>query len=118
MHSATQLLEGIMVLAEETLRQRMDIKLFVDTDADVRILRRLSRDLQERGRPREVRRLVVPGEPTDVAVANKMAFVTAGGDLHVIDVSTPALPMLLATLDVPFGASRVVAAATTQAEHR
>jgi uridine kinase len=43
-------LEGILVLAEETLRRQMDIKLFIDTDADVRILRRLRRDLKERGR--------------------------------------------------------------------
>jgi uridine kinase len=44
------LLEGILVLAEEPLRRLMDIKLFIDTDADVRILRRLRRDLKERGR--------------------------------------------------------------------
>ncbi len=44
------LLEGILVLAEESLRRLMDIKLFIDTDADVRILRRLRRDLKERGR--------------------------------------------------------------------
>jgi uridine kinase len=42
--------EGILVLAEEALRRLMDIKLFIDTDADVRILRRLRRDLKERGR--------------------------------------------------------------------
>ena len=44
------ILEGILVLAEEPLRRLMDIKLFIDTDADVRILRRLQRDLKERGR--------------------------------------------------------------------
>jgi uridine kinase len=44
------LLEGILILAEEPLRRLMDIKLFIDTDADVRILRRLRRDLQYRGR--------------------------------------------------------------------
>ena len=44
------LLEGILILAEEPLRRLMDIKLFIDTDADVRILRRLRRDLRERGR--------------------------------------------------------------------
>jgi uridine kinase len=44
------LLEGILILAEEPLRRLMDIKLFIDTDADVRILRRLQRDLRERGR--------------------------------------------------------------------
>jgi uridine kinase len=44
------ILEGILVLVEEPLRRLMDIKLFIDTDADVRILRRLQRDLKERGR--------------------------------------------------------------------
>ena len=43
-------LEGILILAEEPLRRLMDIKLFIDADADVRILRRLRRDLTERGR--------------------------------------------------------------------
>lgn len=43
-------LEGILVLNDEQLRQEMDIKVFVDTDADVRVLRRISRDMRERGR--------------------------------------------------------------------
>jgi uridine kinase len=44
------ILEGILVLVEEPLRRLLDIKLFIDTDADVRILRRLRRDLHYRGR--------------------------------------------------------------------
>ncbi|WP_313803183.1 uridine kinase [Cytobacillus sp.] len=44
------ILEGILVLEDERLRNLMDIKLFVDTDADLRIIRRLSRDINERGR--------------------------------------------------------------------
>src|SRR3972149_4552628 len=44
------ILEGILVLAEEPLRRLMDIKLFIDTDSDVRILRRLQRDIHDRGR--------------------------------------------------------------------
>ncbi|MDQ0156049.1 uridine kinase [Robertmurraya andreesenii] len=44
------ILEGILVLEDERLRSLMDIKLFVDTDADIRIIRRLSRDIKERGR--------------------------------------------------------------------
>jgi uridine kinase len=43
-------LEGILILVEESLRRLMDIKLYIDTDSDVRILRRLRRDLKERGR--------------------------------------------------------------------
>ncbi len=44
------ILEGILILAEEPLRRLLDIKLFIDTDSDVRILRRLNRDIHERGR--------------------------------------------------------------------
>ncbi|MGM7702124.1 uridine kinase [Pseudalkalibacillus sp. Hm43] len=44
------ILEGILILEDERLRDLMDIKLFVDTDADVRIIRRLLRDINERGR--------------------------------------------------------------------
>lgn len=44
------ILEGIMILEEKNLRDLMDIKIFVDTDADVRIIRRIVRDIQERGR--------------------------------------------------------------------
>ena len=44
------LVEGILIYYSEELRNLMDIKLFVDTDADVRILRRIVRDIKERGR--------------------------------------------------------------------
>ncbi len=42
--------EGILVFADRRLRELMDIKIFVDTDADERILRRILRDTRERGR--------------------------------------------------------------------
>ena len=44
------IVEGILVLEDERLRKLMDMKLFVDTDADLRILRRIVRDTEERGR--------------------------------------------------------------------
>ncbi|GAF22791.1 uridine kinase [Bacillus sp. JCM 19047] len=44
------ILEGILILEDERLRSMMDIKVFVDTDADIRIMRRLLRDTKERGR--------------------------------------------------------------------
>jgi len=44
------IVEGILIFENAALRQQMDIKIFVDTDADVRILRRLVRDVKERGR--------------------------------------------------------------------
>ncbi len=50
-HSAPVILvEGILVLAEAPLRALMDLKIFVDTDPDLRLARRLRRDLEERGR--------------------------------------------------------------------
>ena len=44
------ILEGILLFDEPRLRELMDIKIFVDTDADVRIIRRIMRDIKERGR--------------------------------------------------------------------
>ena len=44
------IVDGILVLAEKELAELMDIKIFVDTDGDVRLLRRIRRDLEERGR--------------------------------------------------------------------
>ena len=44
------IVEGILIFEDPELRDLMDIKVFVDTDADVRIIRRLLRDVQERGR--------------------------------------------------------------------
>lgn len=42
--------EGILVLAEPVLRKQFDVKIFVDTDADIRLMRRIRRDLEHRGR--------------------------------------------------------------------
>ena len=47
------LLEGILVLADERLRDLLDIKVYVEADADERILRRIIRDVKERGRDME-----------------------------------------------------------------
>ncbi|MEM9555653.1 MAG: uridine kinase [Acidobacteriota bacterium] len=44
------LVEGIMLLAEPAVRELLDFKIYVDTDADVRLVRRIRRDLRERGR--------------------------------------------------------------------
>lgn len=45
------ILEGILILDDERLRDLMDIKVFVDTDDDIRIIRRIQRDMNERNRP-------------------------------------------------------------------
>ena len=44
------IVEGILVFVSPELRAQMDMKIFVDTDADIRFIRRLRRDLEERGR--------------------------------------------------------------------
>ena len=47
------LVEGILIFAEPELRKLFDVKIFVDTDADVRLIRRIRRDIAERGRTLE-----------------------------------------------------------------
>lgn len=48
--SKVVVLEGILILENSALRDRLDMKIYVDTDADERILRRIMRDVKERGR--------------------------------------------------------------------
>ncbi len=47
------LLEGLLIFVDKELREMMNVKLYVDTDADLRFIRRLERDIQERGRTME-----------------------------------------------------------------
>ena len=47
------MVEGILIFQSRELCQQMDIKIYVDTDADVRILRRITRDVRDRGRSLE-----------------------------------------------------------------
>lgn len=47
------LVEGILIFTEASLREMFDVKIFVDTDSDIRFIRRLERDLSERGRTTE-----------------------------------------------------------------
>ncbi|PYZ98776.1 uridine kinase [Alteribacter lacisalsi] len=65
------ILEGILILEDERLRDMMDIKLFVDTDADIRIIRRMMRDINERGRTIES----VIDQYTDVVRPMHMQFI-------------------------------------------
>src|SRR5690606_29167784 len=44
------IIEGILILDDPRLRELMDIKVYVDTDDDIRIIRRIKRDIEERGR--------------------------------------------------------------------
>jgi uridine kinase len=60
------IVEGILVLWEPSLRQKFDLKVFVDTDADIRFIRRMQRDVAERGRT------------TDNVIAQYLATVRPG----------------------------------------
>jgi uridine kinase len=48
------MVEGILIFADAELRQLLDVKIFVDTDSDIRFIRRLERDIAERGRTTEM----------------------------------------------------------------
>lgn len=48
--TAVIVVEGILVLALEAVRARLDVKLYVDTDSDIRLMRRVRRDIEQRGR--------------------------------------------------------------------
>ncbi|MBN2257300.1 MAG: uridine kinase [Anaerolineaceae bacterium] len=47
------IVEGILIFADQRLREQFDVRLFVDTDADIRFIRRIQRDITERGRTTE-----------------------------------------------------------------
>jgi len=47
------MMDGILIFADKKLRDLMDVKIFVDTDADIRFIRRLQRDIKDRGRSTE-----------------------------------------------------------------
>lgn len=78
------IVEGILIFHEESLRELMDIKLFVDTDADERILRRIERDVKERGRTldsviRQYRMTVKPMHESFVEPSKRYADVIIPG---------------------------------------
>ena len=92
--------EGILVLAEPALRERMDVKLFVDAAPDVRLMRRMERDLHERGRSVEsvlaqYRRTVRPMHLEFVEPSKRHAdvIIPRGGRNEV------AIDMVLARVD-------------------
>ncbi len=93
------LLDGILIFTEPKLRKQMDIKLFVDTDGDVRLLRRIKRDIMERGRELEgvmnqYERYVRPMHLEFVEPSKRYAdiIIPRGGENQV------ALEMVIATI--------------------
>lgn len=84
------IIEGILVLAESALEERMDIKIYVDAADDIRLMRRIRRDMQERGRSiegilRQYERTVRPMHLEFVEPSKREADVVIprGGHNHV-----------------------------------
>jgi uridine kinase len=84
------IVEGILVFVDPRVRDRLDVKLYVDTDADIRVLRRIRRDMQERGRSfKQVReqyyRSVRPMHMQFVEPSKRWAdlIIPEGGNNHV-----------------------------------
>ncbi len=84
------IVEGILVYTDAALRSLLDIKIFVDTDADIRLIRRIRRDLEQRGRTFQSVRdqyyaTVRPMHIEHVEPSKRWAdlIVPEGGDNHV-----------------------------------
>lgn len=84
------IIEGILILAEAALKERMDIKIYVDTADDIRLMRRIRRDMQERGRSiegilRQYERTVRPMHLEFVEPSKREAdiIIPRGGHNHV-----------------------------------
>jgi uridine kinase len=93
--------EGILVLWEPMLRERFDLKVFVDTDADIRLIRRLRRDAAERGRSAES---VIEQYLTTVRPAHEQFIEPSKRYADVIvpqgGLNRPALDVLLARVEL------------------
>lgn len=103
------IVEGILVLQDEGLRSMMDIKIFVDADADIRFIRRLERDVRDRGRAlqsivEQYRTTVRPMHREYCETTKRYAdiIIPRGGKNHVaIDIIAVKLQAILATPEHP-----------------
>jgi uridine kinase len=103
------IVDGILVLAEAELRPLMDVRIFVDTDADIRFIRRLRRDLDERGRTmdaviRQYQETVRPMHLEFVEPSRRFADVIipeGGNNLVAIDMVVGLLERALSQEEGP-----------------
>lgn len=101
------IVEGIFALENETLRDMMDVKIYVDTDADLRILRRLIRDTKERDRTMEsvveqYLNVVRPMHNQFIEPTKKFADITipeGGSNKVAIDIMTTKIQALVQKQD-------------------
>lgn len=97
------IVEGLLVFYEEKIRELLDIKIYVDTDADVRILRRINRDMNERKRSldsiiNQYINTVRPAHEQFIEPSKKYAdiIVTEGGNnLVAVDLMVTKIQSLL-----------------------
>ncbi|MEN2666586.1 uridine kinase [Listeria aquatica] len=97
------ILEGILILEDPRLRDLMDIKVYVDTDDDIRIIRRLMRDIKDRGRSLDsvidqYLNVVKPMHNEFIEPTKKYAdiIIPEGGQNHVaIDLMTTKIAVVL-----------------------
>jgi uridine kinase len=98
------IVEGILILADAALRERFDMKIYIDTDADIRAFRRLHRDMQTRGRTfaqvsAQYHGTVRPMHLEFVEPSKRFAdiIIPEGGENHVaLDLVTSKLMRLAA----------------------
>jgi len=97
------IVEGLLVFYEERIRDLLDIKIFVDTDADIRIMRRIMRDMKDRGRSldsiiAQYVNTVRPAHEQFIEPSKKYAdiIVTEGGNnLVAVDLMVTKIKSLL-----------------------
>jgi uridine kinase len=97
------IVEGILVFVEAALREEMDVKIFVDTDADIRVMRRIRRDIEQRGRTFQSIRdqyyqTVRPMHLAFVEPSKRWAdiLIPEGGNLVALDLVTTKLREVIA----------------------
>ena len=98
------IVEGILIFAEASLRELFDVKLFVDTDPDIRFIRRLERDISERGRTTEsvIRQYLATVRPMHLEFVEPSkryadVIIPEGG------LNTVAMEMVVARLEALLG---------------
>ena len=100
------ILEGILIFYDERLRDLLDIKIFVDTDSDIRLVRRIVRDINERGRSLEsvlnqYLDTVRPAHEQFIEPSKKYADIIipeGGHNLVAIDIMVTKIKSLIKTI--------------------
>jgi len=112
------LVEGILIFAEPDLRQLFDVKIFVDTPADIRFIRRIQRDISERGRTVEsvIQQYLTTVRPmheefVEPSKRHADVIIPEGG------LNTVALDMVVARIDALLGRARSESSIPAGASH-